>query len=477
MTLVGTRKSWLMLVAILLSIGLAALGIHWMVTLIALAVIASVALLQPAVVVAMVVVSIPVQSEVMVPFVRGDLTVTQLLLLGLIAGWVVIFWKRRIWLDSIVVGFLCLLAAYFFSFLAVDSPSLWFEETYRWAIAGIFYVVCRSVITSWDDVRFCLAAISIGVIGVGLLGLSQIVSGGGSARVYGTFGTPNTLAAYMEMTVPILLAVLAATRWEGRARQMSALEKWLMVVASAIGILVIGLTQSRGGWLGFAMAIVVLWLNLPGKSKFYVVGATVVLMGAFLITPPGQSQLERFLQIRTETEATDDGEGAGLSSYEVGAGRGAIWATARAMIADHPVIGVGAGEFDEHFRQYVPSWADRIPRGHAHNVWLQMGAQAGLIGVAGYGVWYLASIWSIITARGRTLIVFDRWIIVGVIAVFAAYTVHSLVDYLNVLSLGLQLSVLTAIALNLAPVPLMRYKAVREQRPVITYSEQFACPT
>jgi hypothetical protein len=36
-----------------------------------------------------------------------------------------------------------------------------------------------------------------------------------------------------------------------------------------------------------------------------------------------------------------------------------------------------------------------------------------------------------------------------------------MVDYLNVLSLGLQLSVLTAIALNSAPEPLSRYTTHR----------------
>ncbi|MCA9832472.1 MAG: O-antigen ligase family protein [Thermomicrobiales bacterium] len=475
MTSLLARKFWLLILAILV-IGVAAGGVHWLITVAALGVVACIALLQPAMVAALVVASIPIQSEVMLPFVRGELTVTQLTLFGLIAGWGVIFWKRRIWLDSVVVGFLCLLAAYCFSFLAVDTPSLWFEETYRWAVAGLFYVICRSVITSWDEVRYSLLAVAAGVLGVSLLSIAQIGTGGGSVRVSGTFGTPNTLAAYLEMTVPILLAVLAAARWGSGDRTIGVSEKWFMLAASAIGILVIGFTQSRGGWLGFTAAGVVLWMNVPGRSKFYILGTAAVIGGVFLLTPPGQSQLERFLEIRTETATTDDSESTDLASYDVGAGRGAIWAAARAMIADHPVIGLGAGEFDEHYRQYVPSWANRIPRGHAHNVWLQMGAQAGVIGIAGYSVWYAASIWSLVTARGRTRPSFDRWIIIGVIAVFAAYTMHSLVDYLNVLSLGLQLSVLTAIALNLAPVPLMRYKAVREQRPVITYSEQRACP-
>jgi O-antigen ligase len=131
------------------------------------------------------------------------------------------------------------------------------------------------------------------------------------------------------------------------------------------------------------------------------------------------------------------------------------------MISENPLTGVGAGEFDENYREYVPSWLDRFPRGQAHNVWLQMGAQAGVWGILAYAAWYAASTWSIITARRRTQTTAGFWLITGVLAVFVAYTAHSMVDYLNVLSLGLQLSVLTAIALNSAPEPLSRYTTHR----------------
>src|SRR5699024_8160063 len=111
--------------------------------------LAVLALMHPSSVATAVVLSIPVQSEVMLPFVRGEITLTQLLLFGLIAGWGVVFWRRRIWLDSVVIGFLLVLAAYAISFIVVDEPSLWFQESYRWAVAGIFYIICRSVIREW----------------------------------------------------------------------------------------------------------------------------------------------------------------------------------------------------------------------------------------------------------------------------------------------------------------------------------------
>ncbi len=456
---------FVLLPAAVVLVAAASAGIHWLVTVAALAAVALLALVAPAMVVAGVVASIPVQSEVMLPFVRGELTVTQVMMFGLIAGWGVLFWRRRIWLDSVVVGFLLVLAAYAVSFIAVDNPGLWFQESYRWAIAGVFYVICRSVMVDRRAVRWSVWAMLVGVAGVSLMSLYQLASGsgpqdflaGGAIRVYGSFGTPNTLAAYMELTILFLLACLPlAWRRDGQF-QFHTLEKWAIIGVTAVGMLVVGLTQSRGGWIGLGLGLLVLWWQFPIRVKLvsFVVG--VVLIGGFLLTPPGQSQYERFMELQDEpAPAVTSGA---VSVHQSSAGRGTLWNTAVLMIKDRPLTGIGAGEFDENYREYVPNWLDRFPRGQAHNVWLQMGAQAGVWGILAYAAWYAASTWSIITARRRTQTSAGFWLVTGVIAVFVAYTAHSLVDYLNVLSLGLQLSVLTAIALNSAPEPLSRYSS------------------
>lgn len=457
-------------------------GLHWLLTVLAFGALSLLAVIRPQVSVAIVVLGIPVQSEIMLPLLGGGITFTQLTLFSLIAGWGVVFWRRRIWLDSIVVGFLLVLAAYFISFIAVDSPSNWLEESYRWAIAGVFYVICRSVISGWKDVRLILWAMLAGVAGMTGMSMYQFAFGaesgvfmvGGSVRVYGSFGTPNPLAAYLEMTIPVLFACVPIAwflRGEFRAH---VVEKWLFILIPIGGFIIILLTQSRGGLLGIvAASIVLLWL-LPRRARFSMATLGVVVLAVFLLTAPGQSQLARFGTLLEETNQ-EVGDPA-RSSFDVGAGRGALWATARIMIAENPLTGIGAGEFDENYREHVPSWIDRLPRGQAHNVWLQMGAQAGIWGVVAYAWWFAASVWSVITARRRVVDSQRRWLMTGILAVFAAYTVHSMVDYLNVLSLGLQLSVLTAIALNFAPEPLTRYSTVSKDSDLAQSTEIAPCP-
>lgn len=471
-------SSWIVLVGVISAAMLACLGIHWLVTMLALIVIGGLAVVQPAPVACAVILSIPIQSEIMIPFVRGEITATQLLLFGLIPGWGMVFWKRRIWLDAVVLGFILVLAAFTVSFVAVETPSLWFQESYRWAIAGVFYLICRSVLTSWRDVRLAIWMTALGILGVSAMALLQYLDLGieassfvnGSIRVSGTFGTPNTLSAYLEFTIPLILAAVAAARF-GDLR-LPMLEQCLLITTAVVGLAVIGLTQSRGGLLGIVTALFVLWLAMPGKSKLVVFVVSVVAVGGFLATPTGQSMIDRFSIIYDEQVAISDNAGSGLTPD---AGRSSVWGAARSMILDNPITGVGAGEFDESYREYVPRWIDRTPLGQAHNVWLQMGAQAGLLGVIGYAAWYAASAWGAITARRRAASPSSGWIITGVLAILAAYTVHSLVDYLNVLSLGLQLSAVTAIALNLAPEPLTRYLPESSRRPLIPYPEQREC--
>lgn len=454
----------MLLAAIAIIATLAAMtGIHWGLTLLALITMAALSLVNPALGVAFVVASIPVQSVIMLPFLRGELTVTQVFMFGLIAGWGVIFWRRRIWVDSVVVGFLAVMAAFVISFVATDTLSLWFQETYRWVIAGVLYVIARSVLASWRDVIPTLWAITLGVLAVSAHSVYQFVvrsgpehfQAQGSTRVFSTFGTPNTLAAYLEFTVPLLVLIVAVTL---RFRSESFVPRPLMLAMMAAigsGTVILLLTQSRGGLVGFAGAMLVLWFWLPGKWRIASTLVFFVLLVSFALTGPGQSQLTRFTKLMESEETTYSVRAR--TEFQASAGRAQLWGAALGMLEDHPLTGVGAGEFDEHFRDYTTSWLFRFPAGQAHNVWLQMGAQAGIPGILGYATWFFASVWSIITARRRSASVLARAIITGVLAVFAAYALHSLVDYLNVLSLGLQLSVLTAIALNLAPEPLTRY--------------------
>lgn len=295
----------------------------WELTIVALVLLALLAALEPSLVAVGVVASIPAPN---VPFVRGELTLTHLVLFGLIAGWGVIFWQQRIWLDSIVVGFLLVLAAYSVSFIEADTPHLWFQEAYRWAVAGVIYVICRSVITNAVAIRRVIWVMTIGVMSVSVLAFWQLLLVSvPNMRVTATLGTPNPLAACLEMIVPVLLAGIAIVWIKREDPLASGVEKWILVTVSGLGLSAIGLTQSRGGSSGIAAAYLVL--------------------ADFLATSSGQSQLKRFspLGVELTNERVVDTTSwvlVGGVSVGLGASNNRTQAISR----------VGAKEFEVHHR-------------------------------------------------------------------------------------------------------------------------------
>ena len=77
------------------------------------------------------------------------------------------------------------------------------------------------------------------------------------------------------------------------------------------------------------------------------------------------------------------------ASADRGNGRSELWLVARRMAADHPVLGVGLGNFPVHAPEYVRRpgtlrFVELIAeRPHvAHNAYLQMLTEAGVVGLA-----------------------------------------------------------------------------------------------
>jgi O-antigen ligase len=121
--------------------------------------------------------------------------------------------------------------------------------------------------------------------------------------------------------------------------------------------------------------------------------------------------------------------------------RVAHWYAAAGMWADRLWTGVGAGNYAAAYPQYnVPRWTD--PLGHAHNYYLNIGAEAGLIGLLAYLLLMLAA-----TVRAvRVALTYRDWptrsLAMGALGVLVAVAMHHLFDMLYVHSMGVHLAIL-----------------------------------
>jgi len=186
-----------------------------------------------------------------------------------------------------------------------------------------------------------------------------------SNRVYGNFVLPNSLAGYLGLVLPLSVAMCAAAVRERGSRRWPVLIALGGTVALSLWCLV--LTGSKGGAAAAAAGMAVFfaakrWSGVrrrPGAAM-----AAAVAAGALGI-----------LLVTAMPESTPGLGGAKLSmSVRVN-----YWRAAGGMMRDHP-LGVGPGGFGDSYTRYkVPGgWEAR----HPHNIYLNWGAELGILGLA-----------------------------------------------------------------------------------------------
>jgi O-antigen ligase len=240
-----------------------------------------------------------------------------------------------------------------------------------------------------------------------------------------------------------------------RRRRWSGALGWSLSGGAAAGICGAGLllSWSRGAWLAAAVAggtLVLLLLGRmvlpPWSARKVAWGATAMLVGlvALNVAPAGllpASVEGRLGSVATtfavwnvaDAEITD----ANYATIE----RVAHWQAAAAMWRDRPWLGQGPGSYALLYDKYrLPRWSD--PLGHAHNYYLMLLAESGLIGLAAYLLFFSSAYW---LALSRWLSPRSRldWALgVGTAGVLAALAFHSLVDDLYVHDLTIHVGLL-----------------------------------
>ena len=399
--------------------------------------------------------SIPVQDVGALELFGVNLTFTKVCMICLAVGWSLrVAAGARVSIDSIAWGYAAVATALGISIVNAPSVAAWAGEMYRWLAAAFVFLVARSEIREPGHISRIALGIAIGVIGVSVDGMRQVATNDGPPsfvvngvlRAYGTFGQPNPLAAYLELSLPILIAISIVPLMNRRRLLLPPLTLAISTLAVAAGTLTMVLTQSRGGWLGFGAAGIVLLLGFPARARTAVVGGGAVCLALGIALGPGTVLADRLL-------STLDGAAARVNVTPEtwsNAERRAHWGAALNMVRAFPWTGVGAGGFDNAYREYTSDWRFRVSRGHAHNGYLHMAAQAGWFGLIAFVSWLgVISRTTIYAWRAAGWIHSERTL--GGLATIAAFAVHSMVDYLNVLSIGLQFAL--ALAIGLAGLP------------------------
>lgn len=250
---------------------------------------------------------------------------------------------------------------------------------------------------------------------------------------------PNVVGGMLAIIVPFQIALLARgkrgvlppSRWSGLNAR-----RWLAGSALAITAFGLLLTTSRGGWLALSASLSVwgLWrasgisdpkLSMPHRSPgritrfMTLLAAAVVVVGIGLLVVPGGPQ--RLLAVVPGQNQMPD--------------RVSLWYRATCLLQDTPFTGGGLGSFpalDSAYAYPITRWSRYrtdiwVTNSHSHNLWLDVGVEQGLLGLA--ALLWIQGTFGVVVWQGRRTADQQSGLLVEAAVVSALVVLgHGLVD-------------------------------------------------
>jgi O-antigen ligase len=304
----------------------------------------------------------------------------------------------------------------------------------------VYFVFLAAAYVFLDDYRRLKKAVGLIIVFGALMAFFGILQRLADVEtIYGWRRTPQAIpfasfvnqhhfAAFMELTIGLTLALLVGQGTEKDKRLL------LVIAAVLMGIALL-LTGSRGGVLSLLGVLGFLLVgnflrrreNAEGDGKedkrarfrrsLAVVGGSLalllVLFGAVVLLGGDDSLLR----------------GVGLTNQtDVSSGRTHFWGIALRIFQDYPILGAGLDAFGTAYPRY-DSWNGAYRVEQAHNDYLQILADAGILGFA-----CLAAFIFLLFRQGLALIAvshdpYRRSVATGALAGCFGILLHSFFDF------------------------------------------------
>jgi O-antigen ligase len=273
---------------------------------------------------------------------------------------------------------------------------------------------------------------------MGVFGLVQYISGSSSiywmrhseVAPFGPFFNRDHFAGYMELLIALPVALIVTGYFRGEKRLVYGIAAMFMGVAAIF-------TLSRGGMISiFAEMLFIAAMNLrrnhmiTSKSGH---GKTRMATGAVAFVAILAAIAIGVIWIGAEPVinriATGDPNSSDLNKtqtfYSV---RGEIWENTWTMIRNNPLTGVGLGAYETAYPIYTLENGTHGITAEAHNDYLQILADAGVIG-AMIALWFIVALFRAIARGVRSHDPLVAAIALGGGAGLFGLLVHSIFDF------------------------------------------------
>ncbi|MFH1487022.1 MAG: O-antigen ligase family protein, partial [Chloroflexota bacterium] len=353
------------------------------------------------------------------------------------------------WPLAMFIGILLASAA------AALSLALSLKEVSKWLELLLVFLLVVNLVDRRRQVTVIFVCLALASFLQAIMGWYQFLSRSGPPsfligehflRAYGTFGQPNPYAGYLVFSVSMLCGLLI-TAVAYRRVGKSLLSFGIFMGTAIVVLLAVLMSFSRGAWLALFVALCVIAVIASRRALGYLsllffVGVLLLTLGAFQLVPA--AAVER-LSVVTESFSLFDARGVAPTDENWAiVERMANWQSSWEMFLDNPIMGVGIGNFSLFYPDYaLPGWD--VPTLHAHNFYLNLLAEGGVLGLIGYTI-FMVSVFVFVcrTLAGRraneenAALVSRKGVAIGVIGAMVALSVHNLFDNLYVHSMNAQ---------------------------------------
>ncbi len=247
----------------------------------------------------------------------------------------------------------------------------------------------------------------------------------------GPFVNPDHLANYLTMVLPPAIAGALCRTFIAPDDRAAGLRILCGVAAIVIGSALL-LSLSRGGWIAASVAILILvrilrtsrhtatrLLSRPIKLRartVHTIGLlAIAILALILVGSAGRARVDARLQ-ETLVSQTSLRE------------RVSVWQDSTGMIRDFPLLGVGLGGWRELFAHYRRAPWQTGYFVEAHNDYLQMIAEVGVVGFA-ILVWLFFQHGLRLRRTVKTLAPDGVPIMAALVSALGAMAVHESVDF------------------------------------------------
>jgi O-antigen ligase len=349
-------------------------------------------------------------------------------------------------------------------FILGASLSLWtayttsavVTEVIKWLQMAVLVILVANL-PRWE---WALLGIFLSAGLQAIIGIWEFLGGSGAAhlwildyrffRAFGTFGQPNPFGAFMGMVLPLVFGTTLGYLWNAYTiKHRDGL--WIgLVLSGFVGLIGLGLltSWSRGAWLGCLAGLTVVIWSFPRQRRIGTAAVFLGVIGLSLLLFTGivpTSLSDRLIGFTEDFAGFRNVRGVVITDDNFAVTeRLAHWQAAIEMARTSPWLGVGFGNYEAAYPDFaLINWVH--PLGHAHNYYLNLLAETGMIGL----IAYLMMWGTFLILNGRLLSQVGDWrgrgIVAGLLGTWTHIAVHSLLDKVYVNNLFLHIGVMLGI--------------------------------